>query len=115
MKRMSLSKDKRTAKRLELCSVALWILQVVLILSAVFLWPPICLVCGVPIAVYGALHIVAAYKGWDQFYSFYVGGMADPYRTRHTHTIITGILCVLIGIGMNVTVLLAFFGVISLG
>ena len=112
MNRMLLSHEKRIAQKLDVCVVAFLILQVGTLLVAALLWLPAVFGFGVWTVAYGALILVVASKGWDRFYSFYVGGMSDSYQKRHTHTILTGILFLLLGTGGSVILLLLFLGII---
>ncbi|MBQ7088357.1 MAG: hypothetical protein IJN04_01800, partial [Clostridia bacterium] len=98
MKRTLWSKEKKTARKLEISLYVFLAIELIVGLAAVFVWPPLCVGCGVWIVAYGVLHLIAAHKGWDRIYSFYVGGMADSYKQRHTHTIVSGILLVLLGV-----------------
>ena len=104
--RLNENKEKQITKKLDVCSFLFWVSHAVCILCAVFWWPPLCIACGLPILLCGVLHLVTAHKGWDRFYSFYVGGMADSYRERHIHTIVAGVFCILIGIAISVVLLL---------
>lgn len=114
MKKRSLSKEKRIAQKLETSLYGFLALELIVGLAAVFVWPLLCVGCGVLIVAYGVLHLIAAHKGWDRIYSFYVGGMADSYKQRHTHTIVSGILLVLLGVAASVALLLIGLGVIPL-
>ena len=107
-----LNKEKRIAQKLEMSLYIVLALELLLGILAMFVWRPLCVGCGLPFIAYGILHLVAAHKGWDRFHSFYVGGMADLYQLRHWHTIVMGILYILMGVGISVILLLMFFGVI---
>ncbi len=114
MKRRPLSKEKRITKKLDTSLYIFLALELAVVLAAVFVWPPLCIACGVLIIAYGVLHLIAARKGWDRFHSFEVGGMADAYPKRHIYTIVNGILLILLGIATAVVLLLMFLGVISI-
>ena len=113
MKRTSLSKEKRIARKLEMSLYIVLALELVLGVMTVFVWRPLCVGCGLPFIAYGILHLVSAHKEWDRFHSFEVGGMADKYPHRHAYTIVNGILYVVLGVAVSVVLLLMILGVIS--
>lgn len=113
MKKRPLSKEKRIAQKLEMSLFIVLALELVLGILTVFVWRPLCLGCGLPFIAYGLLHFVSAHKGWDRFYAFKPGGMADKYTHRHVFTIIDGILWIVLGVAVSVVLLLMILGVIS--
>ena len=71
MKRIPLRKERRIEQRLFFCEIAYIVLALLTVVLSVFLWMPFIVGEGVLMTAYGILHLFAAYKGWDRFFSFY--------------------------------------------
>ena len=113
MKRIPWRKERRIEQRLFFCVIAFIVLSLLLAVLAVLFWMPLIIGEGVLMTAFGALHLLTAYKGWDRFFSYDVGGMSDSHRSRHIHTVLSGIVLVLFGMGGTVMLSLAFFGAIG--
>ena len=111
--RKPLSKEKKIAQKLEMSLYIVLALELLLGILTVFVWRPLCLGCGLPFIAYGILHFVSAYKRWDRFHTFEVGGEADTYTHRHVNTIVNGVFWIVLGVAVSVVLLLMILGVIS--
>lgn len=111
--RKPLSKEKKIAQKLEMSLYIVLALELLLGILTVFVWRPLCLGCGLPFIAYGILHFVSAYKRWDRFHTFEVGGEADTYTHRHVNTIVNGVFWIVLGVAVSVVLLLMILGVIN--